>query len=88
MLKLFTGEELLWSGTTVGGWACLADVLESICIDGMIFKNTSVPLVFLKIIPSLQKSFLSKDLSFPSLGLKISLEWKEKFTVGSPVLLR
>ena len=34
MLKLFTGEELLWSGTTVGGWACPADVLESIFIDG------------------------------------------------------
>ena len=34
----------------------------------------------LKIILSLQKSFLSKDFSFPLLGLKISLEWKEKFT--------
>ena len=34
MLKLFTGEELLWSGITVGGWACPADVLESIFIDG------------------------------------------------------
>ena len=34
MLKLFTGEELLWSGTTVGDWACPADVLESIFIDG------------------------------------------------------
>ena len=35
MLKLFTGEELLWSGTTVGGWACPAVVLESIFIDGL-----------------------------------------------------
>ena len=35
MLKLFTGQEkLLWSVTTVRGWACLADVLESIFIDG------------------------------------------------------
>ena len=34
MLKLFTGEKLLWSGTTVGSWACPADVLESIFIDG------------------------------------------------------
>ena len=34
MLKLFIRKELLWSGTTVGGWACPADVLESIFIDG------------------------------------------------------